>query len=1117
MSDQYRIRANYMTLAELLQSRFRADLRHRGAAYIEAERVSLVRVTPENVFGVVVDGVEYQTQLRYQESEIGLFCTCDQFAKSKACKHLWATVLTTDLEGYVNPAIRPGRFTPFVTKELAPPIRVDDLKPGYDADVDMPSAGGRSKKKAAAPAVREARLRPWEAKIAGLREEMVAPTSSSKKTQSQERQIFYEIDLEASREAEKLVVQASQRQRRSSGQWGKVKPLKIRPGELDQIEHEDDRVFLSYLAGAIPERNNWSTQQAELRAAAHRFHMPYELGTLILPEMCQSGRLAIGGEDEKARQTLEWDEGNPWELTIRVKHNCDGSGWLVTGVLVRDDETIELSDAPLAVPGGFVITSDCIARLSDFGAAEWMKLLSGENSLSIPLDDQHDFVDTLLDIPSLPRLELPKELQLEEVHAVPEPSLKIFTPPVSRWRSDSLTAEVLFEYLGTSVAGRNSRWAVVQRDQNRCIIRDRDFEGKAWERLRELGFRKRLNGSQTNADVEIPRRELGRAVRELVADGWEVFADGSKVRQAGAMKFRVQSDIDWFDVNAQVDFEGRSVAFPELLQALERGDSTVRLDDGSLGILPEEWLEQIGMISGLGTLDDENLRFSNSQAALLDALLSAQDDVEFDDKFEEMRERFRNFSGIETADAPKSFKGELRDYQRDGLSWMIFLNDFNFGGCLADDMGLGKTVQFIAMLLKHKAKSKNNAPTLIVVPRSLIFNWHAECNRFGPKLKVLEYTGMERAALRDEFSSNDVILTTYGTVRRDITVLKDVQFDYVVLDEAQTIKNPSSQIARASRLLQARHRLALSGTPIENNAGDLWSIFEFLNPGMLGRSSAFRNHVSDPDSPDSRQMVARGLRPFILRRTKKEVASELPDRLEETIYCDMAEEQRRLYDELRVHYRESLLGVVQKDGLAKSKMHVLEALLRLRQAACHPALLSRGDEAEAYAKLEFLIPHLNELVAEGHKSLVFSQFTSMLSIVRQHLDETGVEYEYLDGQTRDRERRVKRFQEDDECKVFLISLKAGGLGLNLTAADYVFLLDPWWNPAVEAQAIDRAHRVGQTRTVFAYRLICRDTVEEKIAELQKKKRDLADAILDGADQKSILKDLSVEDLELLLS
>jgi SNF2 family DNA or RNA helicase len=618
-------------------------------------------------------------------------------------------------------------------------------------------------------------------------------------------------------------------------------------------------------------------------------------------------------------------------------------------------------------------------------------------------------------------------------------------------------------------------------------------------------------------NVEIARRDLGRAVRELVEGGWNVFADGSKVRQAGGLRFRVSSDTDWFDVHTEVDFEGRSVSFPELLRALERGDSTVRLDDGSLGILPEEWLEQIGMISGLGTTTEDGLRFSTSQAALLDALLASQESVEIDAGFERMRERFRNFSGLEQVEVPSTFVGQLRGYQREGLSWLKFLGDFNFGGCLADDMGLGKTVQFLAMLLRRLEDVKSPPPSLVVVPRSLMFNWSSECGRFAPGLRVMEYTGLERATSRADFSRHHLILTTYGTVRRDIAVLKDIDFDYVVLDEAQTIKNPSSQIARASRLLKANFRLALSGTPIENNAGDLWSIFEFLNPGMLGRSTAFRTHIADPDSRESREMVAKGLRPFILRRTKKQVAAELPDRLEETIVCDMEPEQRRLYDELRLHYRDSLLGLVQEQGIAKTRMHVLEALLRLRQAACHPALLKRGDESEPYAKLDVLVPHLQELISEGHKALVFSQFTSMLSILREHLDRQGIVYEYLDGKTRDRKARVEHFQDDPACPVFLISLKAGGLGLNLTAADYVFLLDPWWNPAVEAQAIDRAHRVGQTRTVFAYRLICRDTVEEKIAELQKQKRELADAILAGDDSSNVLKDLSVEDLELLFS
>ncbi|GDX91096.1 MAG: SNF2-related protein [Planctomyces sp.] len=1104
-----------MTLAELLQSRFRADLRHRGAAYIEAERVSLIRVTSENVFGVVVDGAEYQTQLRYQPEDISLFCTCEQFTKSKSCKHLWGTILAADQRGFVNPAIRPGRLLPFAAPALTQPLTADDLDSG-GPDPDGESRMPRGKAKARPPApVRP--TRPWEARLAELSGEMNGTPEARGGGDPEERQIFYEVDIEASRESGKLVIQASQRQRRAGGQWGKIKPLKIRPGELDQIEHEDDRTFLSYLAGAIPERTNWSTQQAELRTSAHRFQVPWELGQLILPDMCRSSRLRILGSDEAGQQHLSWDEGEPWELTIRVRRDTEAEGWKVSGLLVRNDETLELSEVPLVIPGGFVVTSDSISLLRDFGAPEWMRGLTAAGPLQIPLSDQHDFVDRLLDIPSLPRLDLPKELQLEEVRVQPQPMLRISAPPMTRWRNDSLNAEVIFEYLGLPVSGSSARWAVVQRENNRCIIRDRSFEGHCWERLRQTGFRRRLGDLKQTVNVEIARRDLGRAVRELVEGGWNVFADGSKVRQAGGLRFRVSSDTDWFDVHTEVDFEGRSVSFPELLRALERGDSTVRLDDGSLGILPEEWLEQIGMISGLGTTTEDGLRFSTSQAALLDALLASQESVEIDAGFERMRERFRNFSGLEQVEVPATFVGQLRGYQREGLSWLKFLGDFNFGGCLADDMGLGKTVQFLAMLLRRLEDVKSPPPSLVVVPRSLMFNWSSECGRFAPGLRVMEYTGLERANSRADFSRHHLILTTYGTVRRDIAVLKDIDFDYVVLDEAQTIKNPSSQIARASRLLKANFRLALSGTPIENNAGDLWSIFEFLNPGMLGRSTAFRTHIADPDSRESREMVAKGLRPFILRRTKKQVAAELPDRLEETIVCDMEPEQRRLYDELRLHYRDSLLGLVQEQGIAKTRMHVLEALLRLRQAACHPALLKRGDESEPYAKLDVLVPHLQELISEGHKALVFSQFTSMLSILREHLDRQGIVYEYLDGKTRDRKARVEHFQDDPACPVFLISLKAGGLGLNLTAADYVFLLDPWWNPAVEAQAIDRAHRVGQTRTVFAYRLICRDTVEEKIAELQKQKRELADAILAGDDSSNVLKDLSVEDLELLFS
>ena len=380
------------------------------------------------------------------------------------------------------------------------------------------------------------------------------------------------------------------------------------------------------------------------------------------------------------------------------------------------------------------------------------------------------------------------------------------------------------------------------------------------------------------------------------------------------------------------------------------------------------------------------------------------------------------------------------------------------------------------------------------------------------------YVGGDCAVNTMAFKNYDLVITTYGTLKRDITFLKDQPFDTVVLDEAQAVKNAATVGSKAVRLLQAEHRLALSGTPVENHLGELWSLFEFLNPGMLGTANGFRKLVGTDDDADGnpgRELVARAVAPFILRRTKTQVTPELPEKTEQTLFCEMKPTQRKQYDELRNHYRRSIRDQVESAGLGRSKMHILEALLRLRQAACQTRLIDADAEDKASIKLDVLVPKLEEIIEEGNKALVFSQFTKFLSLLRGRLDTAGMTYEYLDGRTRDREAKVDRFQEDPDCSLFLISLKAGGVGLNLTAAGYVFLLDPWWNPAVEAQAIDRAHRIGQTRPVFAYRLIAKDTVEERILDLQEQKRDLAEAVV--AKDGTLLKSLRPEDLELLLS
>ncbi len=1147
-----------MSLIKVMEPRFRGDIRFRGAAYVQSERVEITHVTDDRLYGVVHDGDEFQTQLSRDDTQMVPFCTCAKPGQLEIhCKHVWATILIAEDQGYINSGVRTGHFPPFVAID-------DDLDVDLDSDlfddISIGDAYAPTQQKTRAPRQIERSLSDWERRLKTIRDDLDEGELAS--ATSREREILFQLDIGASREHGQIIVDVAQRQRRASGQWGKMKPLKLKPGKLDDVEREEDRNILALMGGGVIDRTNWFGQQSEFQTAVYRYRLPSELGEKVLPLLCKTDRFVIfdpTGDDTTKKVT--WDDGPAWQLSMQVVQttdkivledetaheeagkeadneadeeedfgtdaDVDAEGdssdeprtyWTLEGRLSREDEestTCDVGDVTLIVPGGFVVRGRSIAHLEDFGAYEWIRLLRSKDVIRVPEGDESDFVDQLLDMPAMPQLELPEQLKLEEVTSVPKPKL-IVAAPKGRWKYEKLRAELHFDYDGTDVRGSSRRAVIVQRELGRALVRNRHAEQELWRKLDQFGFRRLLDRRRGAHDVEISTRDLGPAVRQLIEEKWQVQADGRDVRQAGSIQFRVNTSTDWFELQADVDFAGLNVSLPELLAALSRGETTIQLDDGSMGILPEEWLAQYGLLTGLGTPDGENLRFSNTQAGLLDALLSGQESVDYDEKFLDIRDRMRHFDGVDEAVAPPSFKGELRGYQKEGLGWLQYLQAFGFGGCLADDMGLGKTVQLLALLQERKdQKMEPKYPTLIVVPKSLLFNWMEEGQRFTPDLKMLEYVGIERAQLRDEFHKVDVILTTYGTLRRDVYQLKDIPFDYVVLDEAQTIKNSASQVAKASRLVNARYRVALSGTPIENHLGDLWSIFEFLNPGMLGRSSLFRIYAADATDTESRELLRKGLDPFILRRTKQQVANDLPEKLEQTLYCDMGREQQKLYDEMRAHYRESLIGLVKDQGLAKSQMHVLEALLRLRQAACHPGLLDDERIDGASAKMDVLLSHVEELIGEGHKALVFSQFTSLLSIVRKRFEENGITYEYLDGQTRNRKEHVDRFQNDPDCPVFLISLKAGGLGLNLTAAEYVFLLDPWWNPAVEAQAIDRAHRVGQTKQVFAYRLICRGTVEEKIASLQKQKKELADAILQ--ENNSVMKKMTVEDLDMLLS
>jgi hypothetical protein len=1103
---------------------------------------------PDSIEATVTVGQQFGVFLGREKGLVRYACDCPHYASTASpCKHIWATLLAAEAQDYLEQWDTDRHLDFLPEDELAiadehsspyPPRRLTGNLIASAISKRPPSTGRRQRASAAE----------WKQSLASLRNALQVDDSPAARQGAWPpgREVLYIIDRPRTLEGKGLTVEIDSRERRKDGNWGRPRKQAIRAGEISSISDPRDREILSMLLGAKASRDSYGSyyySNYDYSGAASSFRLGAEMQLPMLQRMCQTGRALLRMEPDSELLPLSWDDKGPWEVWVVARRAEDEQNFVLTGELRRNNERLDLAEPAMLVAGGLVFTREKVAPLDEGGAFPWVGMLRTRQELVIPAADRDELLQQLLSLPALPRLDLPEELKVEEVRVIPRPRLRIRRPTKKPYyygyNPDRLRGELSFDYQGIIVSDDEPGRGIYQSQQRQLILRDQQFELESAAKMRAVGFRRANDNGDDHGAYELAPNNLPGVIRKLTAESWIVEADGQLYRQAGEIKIDVTSGIDWFELHGTANFGGQSVKIPELLAALRRGEKTVRLGDGTFGVLPEQWLEKYGMLAEMGTATEDHIRFGHTQVGVLDALLASQPMATCDAVFEQARDRLRNFAGVSATDAPPTFIGSLRPYQREGLGWMQFLRDFRFGGCLADDMGLGKTVQVLALLearrelrcssVETAAGSNGDAattdkngskrkmgPTLVVVPRSLIFNWQEEAKKFAPQITVLDHTGIGRAKSAAEFDRYDLILTTYGTLRNDITFLKDVNFDYLILDEAQAIKNSSSESAKAVRLLRGDHRLALSGTPVQNHLGELWSLFEFLNPGMLGTARAFQvSATAKVIEPQTRELLSRALRPFILRRTKSQVAKDLPQRLEQTIHCELEPEQRKLYDELKEHYRTSLLTRIAREGIRKAKIQILEALLRLRQAACHPGLIDKSKTAQGSAKLDSLLAQLSEVMEENHKVLVFSQFTSFLAIVRNRLDKEGVRYEYLDGRTRDRATPVERFQNDPESKLFLISLKAGGLGLNLTAAEYVFLLDPWWNPAVEAQAIDRAHRIGQTRQVFAYRLIAKDTVEEKVLQLQQTKRDLADAII-GADN-SLIGKLGREDLELLLS
>lgn len=707
-----------------------------------------------------------------------------------------------------------------------------------------------------------------------------------------------------------------------------------------------------------------------------------------------------------------------------------------------------------------------------------------------------------------------------------DPEVKLFLSE----KGDFLIFQPVFSYKGYETKAKNRDAIVVPvEDKVMIVYRNREKENAFIQKLQALHSNFIYNGD--NASLAL------RGMDVLKNNWFFLFVDAMKEMKTPVFGFEalknfrfntakpqtrifISSNTDWFDAKVDVVFGEQKVTVAEVKRALANKQQFVQLNDGTLGILPEEWIKKYSLLFRIGEGKTDSLKLSRYHLSVVDELYETRDEGELVVQLEEKYNRLRAFNSINEIPPPEHLKPILRPYQVAGYQWLNYLSEIGWGGILADDMGLGKTVQALSFLERYK-KQNREIRTLVVCPTTLIYNWENEIRKFTPELSYRIHHGGARVRTNEEFLKYDITITTYGTLRSDIKLMMGVEFDYLILDESQAIKNPVSKVTKAAGLLNAKHRLCMSGTPLQNNTFDIFAQMNFLNPGMLGTMEFFRQEFSMPidkfGEEDRKDHLKKILYPFILRRTKEQVAKDLPEKQEMILFCEMEEEQRKIYDAYRNEFRDKIMGTIQEQGIQRSQLTILQGLMKLRQICDSPAILNEPEKFENHSiKLDELAREITENIS-NHKALIFSQFLGMLSLIKEKLEELDVKYEYFDGSTSapDRETAIQTFQNDDSVRVFLISLKAGGVGLNLTAADYVYIVDPWWNPAVEQQAIDRTHRIGQTKNIFAYRMICKDTIEDKILKLQEKKRALAKDLI--ADDTSFVKSLTKEDVEYLFS
>ena len=861
-----------------------------------------------------------------------------------------------------------------------------------------------------------------------------------------------------------------------------------------------DRAILEILRrlSSLQSKTYWSRKK--IRGKNSFCEIPIESIDILLPSIVEKG---LYDNDENK---LEYNFNEKLICHNRLDHE---SSWKFIPYFMLyktkvDIENISLiQNNPLAIFEGKLIKVD-FRGLNAF-VTEFKK---GRTSFKKENLSAEDIKTLVHKFPNLTKIELPEEIKIKTKKIKPAVRMSIDI-------SSGVKGTILWAQFTTAF---DDEWhsplspqSLTSKDLRKIRQKDEVAEQKIYQKISDV-LKLQVNNQDFTRKVKIQTDNFNLTVESLIEIGIEVYAKNKKVSIPRVSNISLKTEDDWFEVKSKLEFAEESLYTPQILTLAKSNQNLIELKDGTLGLLPEQWLRKHLHLEYLAEHKDDKFLIAKDHTLYLDLLFEKKLLQTDKPQYSELISQLKSIKESPHVDVPSSFKATLRDYQQEGVNWLSFLDRLGLGGCLADEMGLGKTVQILAHL--ERLRVKNRRRHLIIVPKSLVYNWKNEAHKFCPEMKVLTYEGTKDQRKKILESEFDLLICTYGIIRNDIHDLDETFFDTVVLDEAQHIKNGQSITAKSVMLLNSKQRFIATGTPVENSLAELFSLFKFLSPKIFGTKKITRENLIDGNESVVTNIL-KGLRPLILRRLKKDVLKELPEKSESILTVQLGPEQRKIYQDLKEHYRSKLMDKVEKFGIKKSKIHILEALLRLRQAACHPGLINPNYKNSSSAKLDALMEKLNIIRQTKEKVLVFSQFTQFLKLLETRLNDESIEYCYLDGQTNNREKVVEEFKSSSKKVVFLISLKAGGYGLNLTEANYCFLLDPWWNPAVEGQAIDRMHRIGQFKKVFAYKLLSENTIEEKIIALQDKKKKLMDDILYS--NETVLKDIDSSDLTFLFS